>query len=460
MQTEVAAIEAWLPAWMPTQRWFGDKSSPIATGTVVVHHVLDDGRLVVGVVRVRFADDTTPSDYLVVVDQARRADGTSDPTFLAWLGRLCSGSTSWPGVVERTQLSAETVVLDGLDGRPLGVEQSNTSIRYGADWVVKLNRRLSYGPSPELELSALVNRWSGECCAPKVVAALEITTDRGSANLCIAAEFIPNQGDGWSFVLDALRHEANVEHQASEAEGSIEEVIAVAELTADMHSALTGDPWSPQLAPRRIDRESADGWELQTVASLGVTLHLLDAARPRLSGRSQHLADVVSGAAPIIRRHVGGFQALVGSRRTRIHGDYHLGQVLRTGSGRYVAIDFDGEPQRSLAARRETYSPLRDVAGMMRSLAYAAGTVQAERAADVDDAWLPAWERTARSAFLTAYLARLHANKTDVLPREPERIRQSLGALELEKAIYEVAYELNNRPDWVWIPLSQLVRMG
>jgi len=460
MRVDPVALQRWLPAWLPTRRWFGDKARPIAACSLAAHHVIEDGHVVVGVAHVDFADDDGPADYLIVIDQDRMVDGTADPVFLSWLGRLCSGSTTWPEVVEWTQLSVETVVLDGLDARPLGVEQSNTSIRYGPDWVVKLNRRLSYGPSPELEVSALLSRWTGERCAPKVAAALEITTDIGMANLAIAAEFIPNHGDGWSFVLEALRHESNAEHNSPGSEGSIREVIAVAELTADMHGALTADPWSPHLAPRRIDHETAAAWELETTASLDDTLELLDAARPRLSGRSQELADVVAGATPAIRQHVGGFGALVGSQRTRIHGDYHLGQVLRTDAGRYVAIDFDGEPQRSLSERRATYSPLRDVAGMMRSLAYAAGTVQAERAADVDDAWLPAWERTARSAFLRAYLARLHTNKTDVLPRETERIRQSLGALELQKAIYEVAYELNNRPDWFWIPLSQLVRMG
>lgn len=458
MPVDPSGLETWLTRWMPSQRWFADKSRPITSTRVIASHEIGE-RTRLLVVRLDFADPGT-ADYVVPICVSPHSDGTDDPEFLTWLGSITTGHVAWPEVVTRRELIEIHYDLGQLSARPLGVEQSNTSVRFGADWVVKLNRRLSYGPSPELELSTLLNAWDGAPCAPRTAAALSIRTDRGDASLAILAEFVTNQGDGWRIILDALRAEARAIEPEFNRAPSIGEVKLVAELTADFHGALSADPWTSDLAPDRISLDMAGSWAAAADDSLSSAIRLLDASRTTLSGRSRELAELVTMSTPTVRQHIAGFKALVGSQRIRIHGDYHLGQVLRTVDGRYVAIDFDGEPQRSLEERRAKYSPLRDVAGLLRSLAYAAGTIQAESEIGASDAWFPAWERAARSAFLKTYLQRLETNQTKVLPAEPEKIRLALGALELEKALYEVAYELNNRPDWVWIPLSQLVRMG
>lgn len=456
MRPDPQPIESWLSDQLPAQRWFADKARPIVSCRVVLSEEIDRATRL-DVVRVHFSEQDT-ADYVVPTLSSPLADATDSPAFTAWLGRIVSGSGALPGSVGRLQIAGESSDLTGLRAEPLGVEQSNTSIRYGNDWVVKLNRRLTYGPSPEIDLSRVLNAWEGQRCAPTIAAALSIETDAGVAPLATQAEYVPNLGDGWAFLLDTLRAESEAGSTSFDEAPSTGEIRAVAELTAHMHSALTGDPWMRELAPERISRKVAERWEQAAGESLVAALALLDVSRPDLSGRSRDLADMVATISPTLRPQLAGFHALVGSLRTRVHGDYHLGQVLRTSSGRYVAIDFDGEPQRPLDERRAKYSPLRDVAGMMRSLAYAAGTVRAEVQSPIDPAWLPTWERAARSAFLTTYLEVLEANRTRSLPSEPERIRQALSALELEKAIYEVVYELNNRPDWVWIPLSRLVR--
>ena len=458
MPVDVTAIEAWLPGWLPDQRWFGDKSRPISdTRLLVSEHISED--IAVCVVRVVFIDGQA-ADYVVPTQLRPLSDATGHPDFLAWLARLLSGEAEWPGVIVRHALASAVIPLGELPAVPLGVEQSNTTIRYGGEWAVKLIRRLSYGPSPEVELAPLLNRWRGPRCAPRAVVALDIQTDTGVASFAVQAEFIENQGDGWSVMLDALRAEHATGSTADLSSTSIREVEAIAELTADLHSALTLDPWTTDLAPERIDRETALAWQHAVPRALEDSLALLEASRPKLSGRSRLLADLVSTGTPTIREHVKGFQVLVGSKQMRVHGDYHLGQTLRTPDGHYVAIDFDGEPQRSLAERRAKYSPLRDVAGMLGSLAYAAGSIREELGGEVDDAVFPAWLSRARGVFVDRYRQRLADNGTSVLPRGPEAIRQALAALELEKAIYEVVYELNNRPGWVWIPLSQLVRMA
>ena len=458
MPIDADAIEAWLPGWLPEQRWFGDKSRPISDTRLLFFRRVDDN-IAVCVVRITFVDGHA-ADYVVPTKLRPLSDASGQPQFLAWLASLTSGETAWPGVITRHALSSMPVALGDLPATPLGVEQSNTTIRYGAEWAVKLIRRLSYGPSPEVELAPLLNRWSGQRCAPRAIVALDIQTDTGVATFALQAEFVENQGDGWSIMLDALRDEHAAGATADQREISIREVGAIAELTADLHSALSLDPWTTDLAPERIDRETTLAWQHAIPRALEDALTLLDASRPALSGRSRLLADLVSTNTPTIREHVKGFQALVGSQRMRVHGDYHLGQTLRTAEGRYVAIDFDGEPQRSLAERRAKYSPLRDVAGMLGSLAYAAGSIREELEDRADDAAFAAWLSRARAVFVDRYRQRLADNGTSLLPREPEAIRQALAALELEKAIYEVVYELNNRPGWVWIPLSQLVRMA
>jgi maltose alpha-D-glucosyltransferase/alpha-amylase len=135
--------------------------------------------------------------------------------------------------------------------------------------------------------------------------------------------------------------------------------------------------------------------------------------------------------------------------RIRHHGDYHLGQVLRTAAGEFMIIDFEGEPSKPLSERRRKHSALRDVAGMLRSFGYAAAMREAGPAARGEDG-AEEWEREMRMAFLGGYLEGPHAA---FLPKQREHVRDLLALFETEKVFYELAYELNNRPDWVWVPM-------
>lgn len=455
MPADEAELAEWLTGHLPTKRWFAAKARPIIGTTIIrsfrVAHAVD-----LRIVRVSFTDGV--EDYVVPTSvDPPWFDLVESPAFLDWLAGALSATVALDASVSSHQLVRPAVNLTGLPPRPLHVEQSNTSVRYGDEWVVKLNRRLAYGPSPEVELATLLNRWQGDRCAPRTAAALEIVTDHGPATLAIAAEFVPNVGDGWKVLLDALRAEAATGHLSDGGSRGLSEIASVARLTGDLHSALAVETWNTGLSPERIAAADAARWQASAESSLASVVALLSSATATLDDRCRMVAEVVPASVPVVRTQLAGFQALVGSRKTRTHGDYHLGQVLRTPQGPYVAIDFDGEPQRTLAERRGKYSPLRDVAGILRSLSYAVGTIQAELGGEIDHASSPAWERSARALLLETYLARLTENGTDVLPLEPERVRQALSALELEKAIYEVVYELNNRPSWVWIPIGRLV---
>jgi trehalose synthase-fused probable maltokinase len=204
--------------------------------------------------------------------------------------------------------------------------------------------------------------------------------------------------------------------------------------TAHLHLALasgTGDFASEPIAPADLD-----AWRQA----------IRDEVRRAKEALAAHDVEIDRNA---LERHVDGINALEGALKTRHHGDYHLGQVLERQDGSFVIIDFEGEPAKPLAERREKRSPLRDVAGMLRSFDYArhaalgtSSQAQSKRAAD--------WYAAARAAFLGAYLETARSN-----PRLlPSDVEAPLAALELEKAAYEVLYELNNRPDWLRIPLA------
>jgi maltose alpha-D-glucosyltransferase/alpha-amylase len=165
--------------------------------------------------------------------------------------------------------------------------------------------------------------------------------------------------------------------------------------------------------------------------------------------------EYVQRSAARVRGHAG--------LSIRHHGDYHLGQVLHDEQGRFHVIDFEGEPARSIAERREPHSPLRDVAGMLRSFVYAGATLQREAGKDADAHTVERfriraelWERAARDAFLESYLA---AAPAQILPDTPERVAALLALFETEKVFYELAYEVNNRPAWAWIPLRGILRL-
>jgi maltose alpha-D-glucosyltransferase/alpha-amylase len=171
-----------------------------------------------------------------------------------------------------------------------------------------------------------------------------------------------------------------------------------------------------------------------------------------LARRSERYLGLVDEIVNTIRGDAG--------RAIRIHGDYHLGQVLRTARDDFMIIDFEGEPARPLAERREKASPLRDVAGMLRSFAYAAATLgMEEKSLDVGtrEVRIGRWERDVREAFLRGYLR--NDGKSKILPSDTEHTRSLLRLFETEKAFYELAYELNNRPQWTWIPMRGIAKL-
>jgi len=323
-------------------------------------------------------------------------------------------------------LAGGAAALALLPERRLGVQQSNTSVAIGEALMLKVYRLVEPGPNPEVEVNAFLTD-VGFREAPALAGSATYELDGEPHSAAMLQQLVHSAGDAWSWVLDRL---------AAWPRGPADAIRGVAQigrLTAGMHAALASHPAAPGFPSRPATRDELSAWGSAAEAQLGAALGVLDEAnRPRLAG-----------LAPRIK---AGFGAIEGARSapvSRIHGDYHLGQLLRTGGG-FTVIDFEGEPARTLSERRAPASPLRDLAGMLRSLDYAAHTAIAEdRAPDERSDWVAA----ARAALLEGY--------GGVLPDEAPL----LAAFELEKACYEVVYEANNRPDWTWLPLGALERL-
>jgi maltokinase len=247
-------------------------------------------------------------------------------------------------------------------------------------------------------------------------------------------EFLPGARDGWELALDELE---------GDPEAFLGRLRALGEVTGRLHSALGSDLSSPAFAPEKPSAES-----------LGLLTASVDEAIERIFLQLPDRASLepIAGRGEEVREQLrlltGGGAA---GKVIRTHGDYHLGQTLLAERG-WVVLDFEGEPARALPERRRKHSPLRDVAGMMRSFAYAASASEILRGVVPPEDW----ERRARDEFLDAYLESVDPS---LLPAGRPGVEQLLSVFELEKAVYELRYELNNRPDWVGIPVTGILRL-
>jgi maltose alpha-D-glucosyltransferase/alpha-amylase len=379
----------------------------------------------------------------------------------------------------------------------LKADQSNTSVLYGDQFILKLFRRLEPGQNPELELGRFLTGRLGFAHVPPVAGAIEYRVDRGEPlTLAILERFVPNEGDAWRYTLDVLGHyydrvvtspgrtdrdpallppeplpDLAGREIPQAVQALIGEYLPAAQLlgqrTAELHAALASDRADPAFAPEALtphDQRSL----YQAVRSLArQTLHLLrrglrdlpEAARPD----AQRLLD---GEEEILRRARAVLERRITGVRIRCHGDYHLGQVLHTGKD-FVIIDLEGEPGRPLGERRIKRPPLRDVAGMLRSFHYAAqaalldqvarGVAESPEALGALEWGARIWRLWVSVAFLKGYLPL--AGRAEILPAHPDEVRALLDVHLLEKALYELGYELNHRPEWVRIPLAGVLEM-
>jgi len=366
----------------------------------------------------------------------------------------------------------------------LGAEQSNTSVVFGDRLIMKLFRKVDTGSNPDLEIGRFLTERTSFEHMPPLAGGIEYKPESGPPRtLAILQGFVPNEGDTWEYTLDALggyfervltrpqeerelapppsRPLAFLEEETPElAEqmigGYLEFARLLGQRTAEMHVALASRSDDPDFAPEAINAMYRRSLYQATRTRADQVLDLLRKRVGKLPEETRPLARTVLGLKTDIDRRLRAVvEQKISGQRIRCHGDYHLGQVLFTGKD-FVIMDFEGEPARPISERRLKRSPLRDVGGMIRSFHYAAvmalvrgGTRPEDK--PVLEPWAQYWYIWVVVEFLRAYLA--VASEAGLVPKDWDHFTALLDLCVLDKALYELAYELNNRPAWVETPL-------
>jgi trehalose synthase-fused probable maltokinase len=405
-----------------------------------------------------------------------------EPSMLAITRTMAARRSSRALVPEPfPELLAAAKELGSAPARPLGVEQSNSSIVIGENVLVKVMRRLQAGENPDLEISRHL-RGAGFTGGARLLGALTWRADGAPATLATAYEYVPSDGDAWAHALrtidlfldwttteDAPTHPPAApalfgglgEDQFSALGMAGPEMCLLGQRTAELHLALA-QGHEPAFAPEPFSAHYQRSLYQGLRTEMQASLRQLRRSRSQLDPSLHPMADLVLAGRDRLLAVAAQVSAMpIEALRIRTHGDFHLGQVLFTGRD-FVIIDFEGEPQATLSERRIKRTPLRDVAGMLRSLDYAAQVALAERQArgllapDDDHAhvWARWWRDAAAASFVTGYQATPGIGR--LLPTEPRATDALLDAMVLEKALYELRYELDMRPDWVHLPLRVL----
>ncbi|GAA4240338.1 phosphotransferase [Actinomadura meridiana] len=458
-----------LAGWLPKQRWFGGKDGPIddltidtatqlRTGDPVLHHLIldvhqngttDHYQLLLGT-RQHLPDRLRPVEIGKPTVghgiDGHVYDAVHDPELARTLLAAMADEATVGPLRFRRAPGAE--LRTDLDGIPISAEQSNTSLVFGDAYICKLFRRLSPGVNPDLEVNLALAR-QGSPHVPAVHGWVEMEPGTGDepVTLALLSEFLRSASDGWQLALTSARDWLAQPSQPG--------------LAADLVPGDAGGDFAAEA--ERLGAATAEVHRA-LAAAFGETRTRPEDVRDTVFAMNDQL-DRVNAAVPEIRPHAhairGAFDALAARAEAltvqRVHGDYHLGQVLRTDSG-WTLLDFEGEPARTPAERRAPAHPLRDVAGMLRSFEYAARFLIARDAdlppdtAEALELRARAWAARNRAAFRTGYAA---AGGPD-----PDANAALLRAFEFDKAVYEVHYEARNRPSWLPIPLRSLAHLA
>lgn len=443
---DVPALVPAIGQWLPKQRWYSGQLEPQSL-SVIDQEIRGDRFPVL----VRLLLDADAHIYQVLVGVRGRDER---PDFLrghdqAVIGDIAThqGDAIAYDAVHDSELAL--VLLDAVApheaaerARLMGAEQSNSSIVYDERVILKVFRRIQRGHNPEVEITEALAA-QGFHCVAEPLATLRVR----DFDLALLQPFLAGASEGWALALTSLRDLFGINDTTSipiinpdappppppdpaQAGGDFAgEATRLGEMTGGMHVALA-DAFGRHPA-------DAQGWAAAIAAQV-------DALEP---------GDLDPAGAKAI---IDELTALDAGAAIRVHGDYHLGQVLRTDHGWYV-LDFEGEPARPIEERRRPSSPLKDVAGMLRSFHYASAVARTERDEYSLEDLAAAWEMRNRQAFLRGYMKA--AGDGGILPSDPESVAAVLAAFELEKAVYELGYERAYRPDWTHIPLAALRRL-
>ncbi len=518
--------QQYLPTYLKTCRWFGGKARPIKHIEVLESlHIPTPAKeaAYLFILQVFYEDATSelyqlPFTYTIEGAESIKTnfpkaviaeiatpngigilyDAVFNEDFRSSLLQLMNENYQLPSSEGKMYFEAGKVLFsyieqqagEAIPSRVLAVEQSNTSVIYNNKFFLKLYRKLDRAINPDLEINRFFAEKTTYRNVPTFAGAIEVR-EEGNEPIVMAMmqEMIANQGDAWKLMLelvatyyekvltlpaknkppvvwDSLRFDFKSIHKDLQNLISPEVAALIALLgkrTAEMHLALASNPNEPDFAPKNMTLEYQNHLAQHLTDNVKEKLRFLQSIRNDLQPTVKKEVDKV---LDLKDKLLAVFDKLkkqpIDAQRTRIHGDYHLGQVLFNGKD-FTIIDFEGEPATPFAERRFKHSPLKDVAGMVRSFHYAvyATMLLNEQFKNIDrkqlSAWAEAWYQCARGFYLDAYLHTL--GNQPLVPTEKTQMEVVLQAFLLEKAVYELCYEANNRPDWLDIPLNGILRL-
>ena len=518
-ESSQALLEQVLPGYIAQRRWFGGKSRTIQSAQMAavsplpeteaalasVNVLYDDGssdlyQLPLAMATAGEAEQLRASAPAALIAMLNREDGpvtlydaTANADFRASLLKLIVRGSEVALNLGASSASLAASKASGLDGRELlelpsrvgSAEQSNTSLIFGDQAILKLFRRLRAGENPDVEITRFLTEVAHFPNIPAYLGDIHRTDD--GTTLAFLQAFAANEGDGWAWTLSELdlflesvancpppAHqgapgdfgvELKVPEEAREHAGLFLEAAHLLGLrTGELHVALATPTDNQAFAAEPFTGADLNAERERIAQQTRTALDTLREKMDRVPEDQRESATRLLALGSTADRLLAGLEGDPAhfGKRIRIHGDYHLGQTLRSRSD-FVFVDFEGEPARTLEERRRKQSPLRDVAGMLRSFSYAAQSAlgrAALRRTDGGEAlrpWITLWENSSATAFLQGYIEAVAA-RPDLLPTTAEA-RTLLSSLLLEKAFYEMLYELNNRPTWISIPLNGLLQL-
>lgn len=446
--------------WITAQRWYGNKARQWAeiTPAELVETTMDGRQLILVIARFAFATGR-PVDFFIPLlrggdEQSPYgpdfADAFEDPAFLAWWlrgfadGRQLDGDSHWTW-----RAIGDFPSLDSFDWSNVRLNrsatQSNTVVLYGQDFIGKTFRRLEPGLNPDLEISEFLSQGGRFAHAPRLFGVVERRTGDEITEIAAIMQFVPNDGPGFDWVVDQLLAGTSLH------DGSLVTALGLlGERTGQLHVALASDAGHADFAPEPLTDDDIRAFEARVAVeaeeSLGALAgHMTDAELEALRDGTLRLLDQA--------------EALRGTVKTRVHGDYHLGQILVTVDHDFSIIDFEGEPLATIDQRRRKMIPLKDVAGVVRSIDYA-GAAAMQHLDNAGRDAVAGWIPQATRAFVDGYRAVARTAPRPIIPADDAAFQRALDIMVCEKALYEVRYEVNNRPDWLWIPLQAMRRLA
>ncbi len=512
-----------LPEYISKQRWFGGKARRILSTGIADWIAFADSNAVFALVDIQY-EKGEPDTYFLPLGLSfgKEAEHIQE----AFPGAIISPAVSRGGsgflhdaicddracaafltFIERGhEAPSRKGMIRGIPGAVFGAlrgptdtalavrrgstEQSNTSLLYDERLIMKLFRRQQRGPNPDCEIGRLLTEQAHFDGIPPFAGSIDyVPADGEPATLAMLQGFVANQGDGWTLALEELsRYYENCATVAWPDGGSgasanlmelarlepsqlardhvgiaLDSAAMLGKRTAQLHMALASFTEDPSFTPEPFAAGDVDKLltDLREQAA-----RVLDLLKESVAGLPDEFIDLAALVLSRRSRILNSFRLAAddGSlgQRIRIHGDYHLGQVLQVKTD-YVILDFEGEPARPLAERRAKFSPMKDVAGMVRSLSYAtySGLIShaSRRPEDWNslEPWARLWERSTGAEFLRAY--RNTVQDAPFLPSSEDGFRTLLAVFLLDKALYELSYELNNRPTWVRVPLMGILSL-